>query len=90
MNLKCALIKTLSAVAWSLNKNHSNSSKTGKNYSYDDVCGNLFWFRWYIDRPDLLCFFHPLAYFQWLDYKYNYDLKHPNYNYWLVCYAFGI
>ena len=79
------VIRTLSAVGWYLTKGHSNK---GESYSYDEVCNNLYWFRRYIDTPNLLLLFHPLVYFQWLDYRSR--VKNPNYNYWLVCYAFGI
>ncbi len=65
-----------------------NKSDNFQDYTNAEVRTVLTWGKRYFNHAGLLCLFHPMVYFRWLDYKGR--VRNANYNYWIVCYVFGI
>ena len=66
----------------------NNKEDNFQDYTNNEVRIATTWSKRYFNHSVLLCFFHPYVYYQWLDYKGR--VRNANYNYWIICYAFGI
>jgi len=70
----------------------NNKNTVWEDYSNKEVRTSIEWSRKYFNKPEILCVFHPCIFINWLYYKQRLEKsgREPNYNYWLICYAFGI
>ena len=73
-----------------------NKETNYEDYTNDEVRIALSWSKKYFNKPNRLRVKHPYIYHQWLDYKSRVCNNFPEhivmeyYNYWIMCYPFGI